>query len=338
MFTLLMVIMLNCGYFNKSHICSDVSDPTSPSLLSYADYSLNYDDTHAPDGIAFDGTYVYSSLWGVIQVHDVSNVNSPSFHALIEPNANTYQIDVSGDYIFLSNRSAGFQIIDTRLLKTVSRWTNSGGDNLWSNSSNWANNTLPTSSDDVTILSGSSVTVDASASAANVSIVSGGTMNINSAGKLFVNNDFSNAGTVTINSSSSNFGAILTSASSEVSGLITYNRWVNSVGTDEWDLIGSPFDGLSISSFASTNDSPLATGGGSGGNQYAIGYYDNSADDWTNYTTATIGDAGNFDIGKGYQMATDSGATLAFTGYISTSNQTQAVQDNSASSLEEFGI
>ena len=84
----------------------DVSDPTSPSLLSYADYSLNYDDTHAPDGIAFDGTYVYSSLWGVIQVHDVSNVNSPSFHAFIEPNANTYQIDVSGDYIFLSNRSS----------------------------------------------------------------------------------------------------------------------------------------------------------------------------------------------------------------------------------------
>ena len=128
-------------------------------------------------------------------------------------------------------------------------------------------------------------------------------MNIDSSGKLFVNNDFSNAGTVTINSSSSNFGAILTSASSEASGLITYNRWVNSVGTDEWDLIGSPFDGLSISSFASTNSSPLATGGGSGGNQYAIGYYDNSADDWTNYTTATIGDAGNFDIGKGYQLS-----------------------------------
>ena len=95
-----------------------------------------------------------------------------------------FKFDVSGDYIFLSNRSSGFQIIDTRLLKTVSRWTNSGGDNLWSNSSNWANNTLPTSSDDVTILSGSSVTIDASASAANVSIVSGGTMNIDSSGKL----------------------------------------------------------------------------------------------------------------------------------------------------------
>ena len=52
---------------------------------------------------------------------------------------------------------------------------------------------------------------------------------------------------------------------------------------------------------------------------------------WTNYTTATIGGAGNFDIGKGYQMGTDSGATLAFTGTIATSNQTQAIQDYSAS-------
>ena len=38
----------------------NISDPTSPSLLSYSDYSKNYDDTHAPDAIAFDGTYVYS--------------------------------------------------------------------------------------------------------------------------------------------------------------------------------------------------------------------------------------------------------------------------------------
>ena len=143
---------------------------------------------------------------------------------------------------------------------------------------------------------------------------------------------FSNAGTVTVNSNSTSFGVLSLAASAEAAGKITYNRWVNSVGTNEWDLIGSPVDGLSISSFASTNTSPLATGGGSGGNQYAIGYYDNSANEWTNYTTATIGGAGNFDIGKGYQMATDSGATLSFTGTIATSNQTQAVQDHSGAS------
>ena len=83
-----------------------------------------------------------------------------------------------------------------------------------------------------------------------------------------------------------------------------YNRYVNAVGTNEWDLVGSPVVGQSINSFASANNSPLATNG----DQYAIGTFDNTqssvADAWTNYTTSTIGSAGDFDIGKGYQMGT----------------------------------
>ena len=161
--------------------------------------------------------------------------------------------------------------------------------------------------------------------------LSGGTLTIEKTGSLTMTGNFTNnSATVTLNSDANEFATIKVGGSA--TGNITYNRWVNAIGTNEWDLIGSPVDGLSISSFASTNSSPLATGGGSGGNQYAIGYYDNSADDWTNYTTATIGDAGNFDIGKGYQMGTDSGATLAFTGTIATTDQTQAVQDHSGAS------
>ncbi|GIR20964.1 MAG: hypothetical protein CM15mP36_01710 [Flavobacteriales bacterium] len=99
----------------------------------------------------------------------------------------------------------------------------------------------------------------------NLSIVSGGTFSVNSDAGLLVNGALTNAGTLTINSTSTNFGAILISASSDATGLINYNRWVNSVGTNEWDLIGSPVGGQSISNFVSTNASPLATGGGSGG-------------------------------------------------------------------------
>ena len=166
----------------------------------------------------------------------------------------------------------------------------------------------------------------------DITINSGAELTINKDASLKLVGDFTNnSGTVTLNSDASNFSSIIVQGSS--TGDIIYNRYVNSLsGGSGWDLVGSPVDGLSISSFANTNDSPLATGGGSGSNQYAIGYYDNSADDWTNYTTATIGGAGNFDIGKGYQMATDSGATLAFTGTIATSDQTQAVQDYSGAS------
>ena len=36
-------------------------------------------------------------------------------------------------------------------------------------------------------------------------------------------------------------------------GNIDYNRYVNAVGTDEWDLIGSPLDAVSISTFVTAN-------------------------------------------------------------------------------------
>ena len=160
--------------------------------------------------------------------------------------------------------------------------------------------------------------------------LSGGTLTIERTGSLTMTGNFTNnSATVTLNSDANEFAVIKVGGSA--SGNITYNRWVNAVGTNEWDLIGSPVDGLSISTFANTNtsgSSPLATNG----SQYAIGYFDNSANEWTNYTSGTIGGAGNFDIGKGYQMGTDSGATLAFTGTIATTDQLQAVQDYSGAS------
>jgi hypothetical protein len=112
---------------------------------------------------------------------------------------------------------------------------------------------------------------------------------------------------------------------------VIYNRFVNIAATDEWDLIGSPVDGLSIASFVSTNTSGTATLA-TNSSAYAVGYYDNIVDTWTNYTTGTVGDAGNFDIGKGYQMGTVSGGTqiLAFTGTISSSDESQSVINNNA--------
>ena len=111
-------------------------------------------------------------------------------------------------------------------------------------------------------------------------------------------------------------------------GNISYNRYVNPVGTNEWDLIGSPVDGQSISSFASANSSTLGTSS----NIYAIGSYDNATNTWTNYTTSTIGSAGNFDRGRGYQMASVSGGTgiLKFTGTPASTTQTQAIINNDA--------
>ena len=163
----------------------------------------------------------------------------------------------------------------------------------------------------------------------NLTVESGATLTIEKAGTATVTGNFSNSGTVTMNSDSDEFSAIKISGTT--SGNITYNRFVNYADSGEWDLIGSPVDGLSISSFVSTNTSGTATLA-TNGSAYAVGYYDNSTDAWINYTTGTVGAAGNFDIGRGYQMGTVSGGTqnLAFTGTISSSDETQSVINNNA--------
>ena len=156
----------------------------------------------------------------------------------------------------------------------------------------------------------------------NLTVESGATLTIEKAGTATVAGNFSNSGTVTMNSDSNEFSSLIIQGTS--SGNITYNRYVNSLSTGNgWDLIGSPVNGLLISSFVSTNDagsSPLATGNGSGaGNvgEYAIGTYDPSNNSWSNYTSSNVSTT-QFTPGKGYQMATDSGATLAFTGTVDT--------------------
>ena len=160
----------------------------------------------------------------------------------------------------------------------------------------------------------------------NITVGSGKSFTIEKTGSVTMSGNFSNSGTFTLNSDSDVFSSIIIGGT--VTGNISYNRYVNSVGTNEWDLIGAPVDGQSISSFASANSSTLGTSS----NIYAIGSYDNATNTWTNYTTSTIGSAGNFDRGRGYQMASVSGGTgiLKFTGTPASTTQTQAIINNDA--------
>ena len=160
--------------------------------------------------------------------------------------------------------------------------------------------------------------------AQNITVASGKSFTIEKTGSVIMSGNFSNSGNFTLNSDSDEFSSIIIGGS--VTGNITYNRYVNSVGTNEWDLIGAPVSGQSINSFASANASTLATNG----TTYAIGYYENADDTWTNYTTSTIGGAGNFEMGKGFQMATKSGGTLKFTGAPASQTKRQAIINNDA--------
>ena len=182
----------------------------------------------------------------------------------------------------------------------------------------------------------SDTTISNSQSYANLTVNAGITLTIAKTGNLTVTTDITNNGTIVLESDSNEFASMIYGGSS--SETITYKRYVNAVGTDEWDLIGSPVDGLSISSFASTNTSGTATLAQNLA-QYAIGLFDNSDNTWDNLTSdgsgaGNVSAAGNFDIGKGYAMASVSGGTglLVFTGTIAVVDQTQAIINNDAAS------
>ena len=158
----------------------------------------------------------------------------------------------------------------------------------------------------------------------DLTVISGGSITILKDNYVFVGGNFTNtAGTVTLNSDSDEFSSLLVSGAA--SGDITYNRYVNVVGDGEWDLIGAPVSGLSINSFVTetNNNANIATNG----SFYAVGSYDNTIDTWTKVTSSTTD---NLALGQGYQMATTSGSTLAFTGAIANGDQSITINNNNA--------
>jgi hypothetical protein len=209
-------------------------------------------------------------------------------------------------------------------------WKKTAATTDWNTASNWSTGYVPTSDVHVIIPTGATRYPEISntgAASKNITINSSATLTINKGYDLTVAGNFTNRGTVTLNSDADEFASIIVGGIS--SGNVVYNRYVNTVGADEWDLIGSPVNGLDINTFVSDNSGVLATNGV----QVGIGTYNNSNNDWSNYTTdgsgaGNINAVGSFDIGKGYQMATTSGATLAFTGTIATTDQTQSIINN----------
>ncbi|MCP4802892.1 MAG: T9SS type A sorting domain-containing protein [Bacteroidetes bacterium] len=154
----------------------------------------------------------------------------------------------------------------------------------------------------------------------NLTVATGGSITVPKDSYVFVGGDFTNtAGTVTLHSDSDEFSSLLVSGAA--SGDVTYNRYVNIVGTGEWDLIGAPVSGMAFSSLIT--DTNIATNG----SFYAVGSYDNTTDTWTNATTATTGD---LVLGQGYQMATTAGGTLSFTGAIADGDQTVTITNSDA--------
>ncbi|MDB4028408.1 PKD domain-containing protein [Flavobacteriaceae bacterium] len=214
-------------------------------------------------------------------------------------------------------------------------WNGSQSTN-WNTAANWTENVVPVSGRSPIIAPTSNNPIingddgssnDGNVVLDNITIKSSAALTIEKDGSLNIAKDFNNQGTVTLNSDSNEFASIIVGGTA--TGDITYNKYVNGVGVGQWDLVGSPVTTQSISDFVNTNGGPLAVDP-TGPTYYAIGTHDAVTDSWTNYT-GPLGDnsvdgAGNFIPAKGYQMATDYGTTMAFTGEIATTTQSISIK------------
>jgi len=226
-------------------------------------------------------------------------------------------------------------------------WTYSGANAVdGCTTNNGCSSVMPVKTFNKLSVSSATTTISTNASY-DVVVVTGGTLTINKDASLTVKMSFSNSGgTVNLNSASNEFASLIVQGTS--SGNIVYKRWIADEGTNEWDLIGSPVAGQSISSFVSANTSIADEG-----NQYAIGVFSNdgSTDSavamYTNYTsdgagsTTSVNDAGNFNLGQGYAIATDEtdtpGTNLNFTGTVRTTDLTGVAIDDNTANAANFG-
>jgi hypothetical protein len=159
----------------------------------------------------------------------------------------------------------------------------------------------------------------------NLTVAGTASLTIADEGGVYVSGDFINSGTTSMSSKTDAYGALIVKGDIPTGNNIVYNRYVNTVGSEEWDLVGAPLKNVSISSFINNNTGAIASASNGGDIHYALGTYDHINDQWTNYTSATVGSAGNFVMGVGYQMASANGNTLAFQGAVALADQTQSI-------------
>ncbi|SDH76179.1 Por secretion system C-terminal sorting domain-containing protein [Winogradskyella thalassocola] len=158
-------------------------------------------------------------------------------------------------------------------------------DNLIITSGN-ANISSNTTVNSVTVEAGASLTLDAALSATDI----------------------------TLNSTAGSYSSLLTGASSSASGIISYNRFVNSNSLGN-DLISSPLSGETWSDFLSPENATALLDNGGTPTIYAFAPFDKTTDDYENYDSNT---SAILSSGKGYRAATNTGETLTFSGTVPT--------------------
>jgi hypothetical protein len=198
----------------------------------------------------------------------------------------------------------------------------------WSTGSNWEYNNVPTSSKNVFISTGKTVTVDTNTAAVlNIEVAPGASININSNASLTINNNFTNNGTTVLNSDDSSSSSLLIKGASF--GNITYNR--GGLLANKWSIIGAPITGQSIKTFIENNANDIRINTTPNPNRYGVATYNDlnaSGSKWE-YINADINATENFIKGKGYAVSRATNGSVSFSGTVNTTSSQYTVIPNS---------
>lgn len=210
---------------------------------------------------------------------------------------------------------------------------------LVTNTAKWSKGSQPTEASNVWIPNTKHLKLTDDQAYNTVNARATSQLTIEKTGSLTTVGDFTKiagTGKVTLNSDATEFASIIVEGTA--TGEITYNKYINYLAYQEWDLVGSPVLNQNMQSFAQTHTNSNNTNNTGAlafdDPYYALGEYLTEWGSFSNYTTSTIPNS-SFPAGKGYQMATNptgsgndmEGQTLAFTGEIATTSQSINVQN-----------
>lgn len=197
----------------------------------------------------------------------------------------------------------------------------------WNDTNNWTPNSIPEACSELIIpVTPNLPELSGIIEIASLELMEGTTLTVPSVATLNISGDLN------MFSQSNTFSGLIVEGTLNVSGAISYNRFVNSnlLGND---LISAPLAGQTWTSFLNpVNATTLLSNSGTP-TVYAFAPFDKSTGDFENYDFNTLA---TLTSGTGYRAATNTGETLKFTGTIPTNLSVNII--NTSTSFSEWNL